>query len=175
MAGPESVPPGSTGSGARLLVQLASAALTVRLEVHNRSAQPLSLTAALHSYLRVPQIEQVQLQGLAGLTFWNAVADTHPVQQGAVRFGAETDRVYPRAADALQLQAAGQPWLQIAQDEPWRETVVWNPGPALCATLKDMEADSWQHMLCVEAAAIDTAVVVAPGQHWQAAQTLKSY
>ena len=92
-----------------------------------------------------------------------------------MRFGAETDRVYPRAADALQLQAAGQPWLEIAQDELWRETVVWNPGPVLCATLKDMEADSWQHMLCVEAAAIDAVVVVAPGQRWQAAQTLKSY
>ena len=42
-------------------------------------------------------------------------------------------------------------------------------------TLNDMEAESWQHMLCVEAAAIDAAVVVAPGQCWQAAQTLKSY
>ena len=38
-------------------------------------------------------------------------------------------------------------------------------------TLKDMEADSWQHMLCVEAAAINAAVVVAPGQCWQADAT----
>ena len=63
--------------------------------------------------------------------------------------------------------------LQIAQDAPWTETVVWNPGAALCATLKDMQADSWQHMLCVEAAAIDAPVIVAPGQRWQAAQHLR--
>ena len=162
---------------ALLTVQLKPGSLSVQLAVHNRGQQDLPFTAALHSYLRVPQVEQASLHGLQGLTYWDAAAavpDTHITQQGAVRFGAETDRVYPRAAEALQLQAAGQPWLQIAQDEPWRETVVWNPGPALCATLKDMDVDSWQHMLCVEAAAIDAAVLVAPGQCWQAAQTLKS-
>ena len=163
---------------ALLTLQLKPGLLSVQLAVHNRGLQDLPFTAALHSYLRVPQVEQASLHGLEGLTYWDAAAvvpDTHITQQGAVRFGAETDRVYPRAADALQLQAAGQPWLEIAQDELWRETVVWNPGPVLCATLKDMEADSWQHMLCVEAAAIDAVVVVAPGQRWQAAQTLKSY
>ncbi len=163
---------------ALLTVQLKPGSLSVQLAVHNRGQQDLPFTAALHSYLRVPQVAQASLHGLQGLTYWDAAAavpDTHITQQGEVRFGAETDRVYPRAADALQLQAAGQPWLEIAQDELWRETVVWNPGPVLCATLKDMEADSWQHMLCVEAAAIDAVVVVAPGQRWQAAQTLKSY
>ena len=142
--------------------------------VHNRGAQDLLFTAALHSYLRVPDVEQAALQGLQDLTYWDAVADTHPQQQGAVRFGVETDRVYPRAGMPLSLQAGEQPWLQIAQDAAWRETVVWNPGPALCATLKDMESASWQQMLCVEAAAIDDLVTVPSGQRWQAAQTLRS-
>lgn len=163
---------------AALTVQLQPGVLRVELAVHNRGQQDLPFTAALHSYLRVPQVEQASLQGLEGLTYWDAAAaepDTHITQAGPVTFGAETDRVYPCAAQALQLQSAGKPWLQIAQDAPWSETVVWNPGPALCATLKDMETDSWQHMLCVEAATIDAAVVVAPGQCWQAAQTLKSF
>lgn len=162
---------------ARLTVQLKPDRLSVELAVHNRGVQALPFTAALHSYLRVPQVEQASLHGLQGLTYWDAAAaetDTYITQDGAVHFGAETDRVYPRSAEALQLQAAGQPWLQIAQDALWSETVVWNPGPALCATLNDMEADSWQQMLCVEAAAIDAPVRVAPGQCWQAAQTLTS-
>ena len=161
---------------ALLLVQLASAALTVRLEVHNRSAQPLSFTAALHSYLRVPQIEQVQLQGLAGLTFWNAAADTHPVQQGAVRFGVEVDSVYPRPESPMHIQTlTGSPLLQIQQSQGWSETVVWNPGPLLCAQLADMEAGSYQQMLCVEAAAIDAPVVLPPDGRWQAAQHLLAF
>lgn len=157
-----------------LTVQLTPAQLRVELAVHNRGAQDLLFTAALHSYLRVPDVEQAALQGLQDLTYWDAVADTHPQQQAAVRFGVETDRVYPRAGMPLSLQAGEQPWLQIAQDAAWRETVVWNPGPALCASLKDMEPSSWQQMLCVEAAAIDDVVTVPSGQRWQAAQTLRS-
>lgn len=163
---------------AQLTVQLKPDTLRVELAVHNRGAQALAFTAALHSYLRVPQVEQASLHGLQDLTYWDAaaaVADTHIMQQGAVRFGAETDRVYPRADRVLQLQAAGQPLLQIAQDAAWSETVVWNPGPGLCATLKDMETDSWQQMLCVEAATIDAPVVLAPGQCWQAAQTFECF
>lgn len=157
-----------------LTVQLTPAQLRVELAVNNLGEQDLSFTAALHSYLRVPDVEQAALQGLQDLTYWDAVADTHPQQQAAVLFGVETDRVYPRAGMPLSLQAGEQPWLQIAQDAAWRETVVWNPGPALCASLKDMEPSSWQQMLCVEAAAIDDLVTVPSGQRWQAAQTLRS-
>ena len=158
---------------AQLLVQLRPGALSVTLQVHNRGKADLPFTAALHSYLRVQQVEQATLHGLDGLQYWNAVADTHPVQAGAVHFGAETDCVFPRAEHALRLAHAQQAVLQISQDAPWAETVVWNPGAALCATLKDMQADSWQHMLCVEAAAINQPVALHPGQHWQAAQTLQ--
>lgn len=159
---------------ALLTVELRPGALTVRLAVHNRGAQDLPFTAALHSYLRVPDVEQAALSGLAGLKYWDAAAadaaaDTHPVQAGAVRFGMEVDRVYPRANEPLRLLGA----LQIDQDPAWTETVVWNPGPALGARLGDMAADSWRHMLCVEAAAIDAPVRVAPGQRWQAAQHLR--
>ncbi|MEX8191858.1 D-hexose-6-phosphate mutarotase [Comamonas guangdongensis] len=160
---------------ALLTVQLRPGALSVELAVHNRGAEALSFTAALHSYLRVAQVEQAALHGLEGLVYWDAAAaeaDTHRSQTGAVSFGPETDRVYPRAAQGLQLQAAGRPWLRIAQDAAWSESVVWNPGAALCARLQDMAADSWQHMLCVEAAAIDTPVVLEPGRQWRAAQHL---
>lgn len=161
---------------ALLSVQLRPGALTVQLTVRNQGTQPLAFTAALHSYLHLPlAVEQMQLQGLDGLTFWDAVADTHPVQQGLLGFGPETDSVYPRPAQALQLQnTTGAPWLEIAQDALWSETVVWNPGPALCAQLADMQPQGYQQMLCVEAAAIDAPVVLAPGQHWQAAQYLRA-
>ncbi|MNL56028.1 hypothetical protein D3C87_1794880 [compost metagenome] len=72
----------------------------------------------------------------------------------------------------MELQAAGQPRLRISQDAAWADTVVWNPGPQLCARLADMQPDAWRHMLCVEAAAIDAPVVLAPQGRWLAAQRL---
>jgi glucose-6-phosphate 1-epimerase len=116
-------------------------------------------------------VEQCRLQGLDGLPYWDAVADTHPTQQGDVRFGEELDRVYPRPGKTMEL-AAPAGGLRISQDAAWSETVVWNPGPALCARLADMPPQGWRQMLCVEAAAIDAPVHVAPGAHWRAAQRL---
>lgn len=82
------------------------------------------------------------------------------------------DRVYARAAQPLELRdAAGT--LRISQDAAWPETVVWNPGPALCISLGDMQPTDWMRMLCVEAAAINQPVALHPGQHWQAAQILQ--
>ena len=158
---------------AELRVWLQPAALTVELAVHNTGTAPLAFTAALHSYLRVADVAQTTLSGLEGLRYWDAVEDTHPEQQGRLGFGAELDRVYPRPAQAMALHAAGQTRLRISQDAAWPDTVVWNPGPQLCARLADMPADAWRHMLCVEAAAIDAPVVLAPQGRWQAAQRLE--
>lgn len=120
-----------------LEVTLLPGRLDVELVVHNRGDTPLAFTAALHSYLRVADVEQCRLQGLDGLPYWDAVADTHPTQHGDVRFGEELDRVYPRPGNAMELAAPGG-GLRISQDAAWTETVVWNPGPALCERLPDM-------------------------------------
>lgn len=156
-----------------LEIRLHPGSLRVELSVHNRGDAPLAFTAALHSYLRVADATQASLGGLEGLRYWDAVADTHPVQQGEVCFGAELDRVYPRAGAALDLAQPGHSGLCIAQDGAWSETVVWNPGPQLCQRLADMPADGWRHMVCVEAAAIEAPVSVAPGATWKAAQHLR--
>lgn len=158
---------------AEISVWLQPAALTVALAVHNPGDAPLAFTAALHTYLRVDDVAATTLSGLQGLRYWDAVADTHPLQEGEVRFGPELDRVYPRPAQAMALHAGGAPRLRITQDAGWADTVVWNPGAALCARLADMPADGHAHMLCVEAAAIDAPVVLAPQAHWQAAQRLE--
>lgn len=158
---------------AGLDVWLQPGALTVQLSVLNTGDAALSFTAALHSYLRVGDAAAATLSGLEGLRYWDAVEDTHPQQQGALAFGAELDRVYPRPEQPMVIRAAGQQQLRIAQDPAWADTVVWNPGPQLCARLADMPADAWRHMLCVEAAAIDAPVVLAPQGRWHAAQRLE--
>lgn len=156
-------------------VYLQTGQLQVVLEVENQGDVPWPFTAALHSYLRTHKVEDCQLHGLEGRAYWDSAqgALKPVVQQGPVAFGAEVDRVYPGSTAPLQLvEAGGPPALQISQDAAWGETVVWNPGAALCAQLEDMAPDSWQHMLCVEAAQINQPVALAPGARWRAAQTL---
>ncbi|MDR0226474.1 MAG: D-hexose-6-phosphate mutarotase [Burkholderiaceae bacterium] len=157
---------------AGLQLRLQPGRLEVELTVNNRGDGPLQFTAALHSYLRVDDVEQSRLHGLQGLRYWDAVADTHPTLQGDLDFGVERDQVYPRPARSVELRTPGG-GLRIDQDVDWTETVVWNPGPLLCARLTDMEPEGWRQMLCVEAAAIDAPVVLAAGAQWRAAQRLR--
>ena len=72
----------------------------------------------------------------------------------------------------LRLQAGGTA-VVVANSPSWTNTVVWNPGEALCARLADMPADGWRHMLCIEAACVDHPVSLAPGARWAGSQRLQ--
>ena len=63
--------------------------------------------------------------------------------------------------------------LQLTQSASLSNTVVWNPGGALCARLADLPPDGYRSMLCVEAAQIDRPITLAPGQQWQGWQELR--
>lgn len=156
---------------AMLLIELSPGALQVELAVRNTDSQPLCFTGALHTYLAVSDVGQARLLGLGGQSEWDAIKDRHATAAPELRFTAEFDRVYSAGPHGYELQD-GPHTLSIEQDTDWAQTVVWNPGAAKCATLSDMPADGWQHMLCVEAAQVDEPVCIAPGDFWQGAQRL---
>ena len=160
------------GFRATLIVTLTPQGLRTALDVVNTGAAPWSFTAALHTYLRVDEIADARLEGLQGAARWDAVRDLrHPETAEALRFGEEFDSVYAAPAAPLRLvQPRGT--VEIAQSASCTETVVWNPGPVLAAKLSDLPDDGWRHMLCVEAARIDEAVLLQPGAAWQGWQQL---
>lgn len=159
---------------AQLTLQLSPQALRLGLRVENTGSRSWSFTAALHTYLRVADVEQAVLAGLDGAPCWDAVRDEHGAQQGRPRFGAEFDRVYQSPGQPLVLAdgEAGGGRLEIAQSASCSQTVVWNPGPALSRKLADLPDDGWRQMLCVEAAAIDAPVALEPGAAWEGWQRL---
>ncbi len=169
-----------------LTVQLEAGHLRVGFEVHNTDTQAWPFALALHTYLQVDDISQTHLNGLQGLTYWDGVQHlTQPEVrsqqplQGAgstLAFAAETDRVYEgvhHAPDAgLTLQQPGGS-LRIRQSPRLSEVVVWNPAAKLCAAIEDLPHDGYRHMLCVEAACINTPVQLAAGQRWSGWQSLE--
>ena len=157
---------------ARLTVALSAGSLRVQLQVHNTGTTAWSFTTALHTYLRVDDVERAQLTGLDGCVRWDAVADAHDVQKGTVEFSGEYDSVFGTPAGPLGLRD-GDHCLQITQSATLSNTVVWNPGAALCARLSDMPPGGYRSMLCVEAAQIDQPVTLAPLAQWQGWQELR--
>ncbi len=157
---------------AALHLDLSPGSLQLSLEVHNTDTQDLRFTGALHTYFAVDAIAQTRLTGLSGQAEWDAVADVHGLAASELRFDAEFDRVYAASPTAMRLQD-GANALHITQSPSWANTVVWNPGAAKCATLSDMPANGFEHMLCVEAAQVFEPVQVAAGQSWQGWQRLQ--
>lgn len=172
---------------ALLSVDLQVHQLKISLRVENLGDKPLTFTGALHTYLAVSAIDQVSLMGQAKQAEWDAVQDTHQTCSGKLQFEAEFDRVYDVATTpstpTTEAQSAqvvptwilqeGAKTLNISQSNAWGQSVVWNPGPEKTAQLKDMPANGFQHMLCVEAARVNSPIEVPAFQSWEAWQQLK--
>jgi glucose-6-phosphate 1-epimerase len=146
--------------------------LSLALCVSNTGNEPLSFTGALHTYLRVGDIRATQVQGLQGVHYRDKFLGTDDVVENAAALAIDRplDRVYYAAPANLTVVEPGRSTAIRAEGFP--DTVVWNPGPERAAAFADLEPGGWERMLCVEAAAARTPVLVEAGARWQGTQTL---
>ena len=157
---------------AELTVVLDAGRLDVELAVDNTGDSAFRFTGALHSYLRVKEVENVHLQGLSGIEFRDAAkGDQVRRERGeSLTIDDEVDRVYHDVAKPLLLSEGGSNLGIHAEGFP--DVVVWNPWVERCAELPDMERLDFRRMLCVEAAVAKTPVMVRAGEEWFGRQTL---
>lgn len=155
-----------------LTVMLEADRLDLELCVVNTGAAPFSFTGALHTYLRVVQVEDVVLEGLYGHDYRDAANGNAVIRETGTELAVdrETDRIYRRVRRPALLRA-GNLSLGI-QQQGFADTVVWNPWVEQCAALSDMTPDGWRHLICVEAAMADSVAEVAPGDEWYGRQSL---
>lgn len=146
--------------------------IDVEFCVENTGAEPFEFTGALHTYLRVVQVEDAALEGLRGHDYRDAANGDRMVRETGTELvvDGEVDRVY-RDVRRPQLLKAGNLSLGI-QSQGFPDVVVWNPWVDRCAALADMAPDGWRHMLCVEAAIAGRPVVLPAGEEWYGRQTL---
>ncbi|HRI57431.1 MAG TPA: D-hexose-6-phosphate mutarotase [Anaerolineae bacterium] len=159
---------------ADLTVSVGGSTLTVELAVANTGPASFNFTAALHTYLRVDDIQTTTVQGLTGLRYLDTAADKVQTVDSApaVRFSGEVDRVYfdaPRQVHLVEPRRTTTIGLAGFPD-----AVVWNPGPVKGAALADLEPDGYRRMVCVEAVALGQPVLLEPGQSWSGRQTLNA-
>ncbi|MFT4047439.1 MAG: D-hexose-6-phosphate mutarotase [Solimonas sp.] len=162
---------------AELTVEIGGDALDIELAVVNPGATAFHFTVALHTYLRVSDIDAVRVSGLKGLRYRDSAAGEppgaparHVEQDDALPIRGEVDRIYVHAPAQIELHD-GEARL-LVQSRHFPDLVVWNPGEQKAAGLADLDAGGWRRMLCIEAAAIAAPVRLAPGERWQAAQRL---
>jgi len=157
---------------AELTLMLEADRIDLELCVANTGDAPFAFTGALHTYLRVIQVEDAALEGLYGHDYRDAgnggriTRDSGP----ELLVDGPLDRIY-HDVRRPQLLKAGNHSLGI-QSQGFPDVVVWNPWVEGCAALPDMPPDGWRRMLCVEAAAARQPVTLEAGEEWYGRQTL---
>jgi glucose-6-phosphate 1-epimerase len=137
--------------------------LNLELVTRNKTAEPVSITQALHTYFRIGDIGQVAIFGLEGAEYVdktdNAVVK---VQTGAITIDREVDRIYRNVQRALVIE-------DVALDRRIRITsrgsktaVVWNPWVKIAAEMGDLVDDDYKRFVCVETANADVDVAEVP-------------
>ena len=157
---------------AELGVSIGGNQLAVMLAVTNSGAEPFTFTAALHTYLTVADIAATLVEGLVSLRYRDAAANGVEARQvfPQVDFTGEVDRIYFDAPAEARLVEPGR--TTVIRKAGFSDTVLWNPAAARCASMPDLEPDDYRRFVCVEAAAFESPVRLAPGERWQGAQTL---
>jgi glucose-6-phosphate 1-epimerase len=162
-----------------LQVSLGKGWLEIALHVINTGDCDFEFTGALHTYLAVTDVHNATLVGLEQASYIGSLEPLDSYNKEVIlsktstplKISGELDRIYLKSPSELQLRDCEIATLNIVQSG-FRDTVVWNPGPAKSAALGDMPAADWQRMLCVEAAQVEQPVVLQPGHRWLGSQRL---
>jgi len=159
------------GFEAEITVSVGGRQADIELAVVNTGDTPFEFTAALHTYLRTADVLKLQLEGLQGVRYEDSLTGEFQQQWGDVMtVVTEVDRIYQGASGPLTLRELGRR-LEI-HTSGFPDAVVWNPGAEKSAQLKDLPADDWRKMLCVEAALVFEPALLPPGEEWSGMQTL---
>lgn len=135
--------------------------LTLALRITNTGEQGYAVEVALHTYLAVEDVREVQVLGLEGAAYRDKVTGRRQVQEGPLQPEGPTDRVYDRSGPVVVVDRAALLHHEL-RPAGATQTVVWNPWQEGAATMADLGRDDWLRFLCVETAATGEHALPVP-------------
>lgn len=143
--------------------------LNVTLKITNTSEVPFEYTCALHSYFSLSAIENLSIEGLEGVSYFNQLTGEKDVQK----------EFFLHIQEPLTRHYLGTETPVVIEDNAFNRrikvdksgskvTTVWNPGEETCAKIGDLPDDAWETFVCVEATnAFDYPVQLASGKSFE--------
>lgn len=161
--------PGFAGSASLLLEILVGEVLTLNLHTTNTGSVAFPLSAALHTYFAVQDVQQCTLDGLAGTYSDKTRAWAMLETPAPYRFTEETDRIHLQAATELSIVERSA--ITRIGSAGHDSIVVWNPWAENSRQLPDMGDEVYRNMLCVETA-VTQGLQLQPGASHTLTQTI---
>lgn len=141
--------------------------LTLELTMTNCDVKVMEVSAALHSYFAVSDIDAIEITGLGGAEVIDTVTGKIGRETEVIRIAGETDRIYcgtdaevtisdPGAGRKIKIERLGS-----------HSAVVWNPWVEKSRRLPDFGDEEYRTMVCVEAGMVRSdAKRLSPGENW---------
>ncbi len=152
--------------------------LNVKLAVNNTDDKPWTFSGALHTYLTVGDIHQVQTTGM-GAEYIDKLQDSKICQGGDVLQLTDTiDRVYTQPEAHIVVNDPKLSRRLVVENSGHNSAVLWNPWQAGSKSMGDMQDDAYLTMLCVEsvvnAASLEEGITLQPGESHVVETTISS-
>jgi glucose-6-phosphate 1-epimerase len=139
-------------------------ALDMELSTTNTGTTPLTISHALHTYLRVGDVARIAIDGLDGATFRDNTDNGRAKEQhGLMTIPRETVALFDEAGPRHVLDDPALGRRIVVTRTSGRSSVVWNPG-ASAAGMGDIPPPCQTEFVCIESGSVGhAATLVAPG------------
>lgn len=134
--------------------------LDLNLVTRNKGDKPFFITQALHAYFQIGNINHVQVLGLEDTDYLDKLDSAQQKKQtGAVTIAEEVDRIYTGPQSPLIIE---DPIINRNIQVSFtggNTAIIWNPWKIKSSQMTDLDANDYNHFLCVETGNVATDVV----------------
>jgi len=124
--------------------------LSLTMHIINTDTKSFEVSTALHTYLNISDIENVEVVGLDGSEYYDALTKSTKRQEGNLSIHTEIDRVYHHKQKSITLLDTSRKIGIISEGSG--SLVIWNPWKEKSIAMADMSDDGYRTMLCLETA-----------------------
>ncbi len=137
--------------------------LDLTFTVKNTGEGAFQYEEAVHTYFAVADLSETEVIGLEGVAYLDKVqGGFDAIQEGAITFPGEVDRVYQSPAPVAILDRGNGRQIRIVKEHSGT-TIVWNPGPEAALEMADLGKGEYCSFICVESGnALDSAITLQP-------------
>ena len=149
-----------------LVFRLKAAGLEISFSVQNAGQTEFEFKNGLHTYFSTADITKTSVSGLAGADFVDFLGDAAVGRETRkkIRFGRETDRVYPFAPEMVVLEDGTNRQKITIKKNGMHDIVLWNPWTEKSKRMDDFGDEEYHSMVCVETGNLHQPIRLAPGE-----------
>ncbi|XP_020228434.1 putative glucose-6-phosphate 1-epimerase [Cajanus cajan] len=150
--------------------------LTSRIRNTNTDGKSFTFTFAYNTYLYVTDVSEVRIEGLETLDYLDNLKNKERfTEQGdAITFESEVDKVYLSTPTKIAIIDHERKRTFVLRKDGLPDAVVWNPWDKKSKSIPDLGDADYKHMLCVQAACVEKAITLKPGEEWKGRQEISA-